>query len=550
MRNCFTIPLLLIPFLNYSQNKTEFVWPLDSPHNVTANYGELRPNHFHAGLDLSTSGRVNLPVYAADKGYVSRIKVSASGYGHGLYITHPNGKVTLYGHLNAYSPKIDSLIKIEQYAKESFEAELYLKPGLITVKQHEIIGKSGNTGSSTGPHLHFEVRDEISETPLNPLHFYKFNDNIKPTLQAIGIYNLSDTLSPKFYKSIKVLQRSNGLVTETNSITINQSIIGLAIAGFDKSNNGGSMNNIYSVRLLVDGKDIYSHQLQSLHFDESRYINQFCEFAGGFQFQKCFLSELAPGDFVMNSSNKTRIILRDTNYHAIQIIISDENGNTNHVELHLRTKSYSYYKSSINASDVMVISKKDMVFVKNNLIIQIPQYTIFNSTQLIVENTLETTGKIIILPSNINLRTSASVSFLLPQKYLPQKEKLILVSGGNVIVPVQRNDSVIFNTKNFGWFQLSYDPEAPLINCTTPLSKLKNVYKQKSISFILKDKLSGISTYRLYINNVWVLAEFDAKNSLLTYQFESKIPAGLLKMHLVVKDKVGNQSTLDFNLRR
>jgi len=547
MRKLFFIYFSAIISIFFSQPETNFTWPLDSPLVFTANYGQLRPNHFHAGVDLSTGGKVNLPVYAAEEGYVSRIKVSAYGYGKCLYITHPNGKVTVYAHMNAYCAKVDTFIKKEQTKIQSYEIDFYPKEK-IKIKRKEIVGLSGNTGGSTGPHLHFEIRDELSEVPLNPLNYYKVPDRVKPTLQAIAIFNLSDSLNPKSFKTIKV-KEINGISTcETPSITINQSIIGFAFAGYDRMKVNGHLNNIYSSKLFLDGKEIYSHLLQAVSFDESRYVNQYAEASQKWVFQKCFLPVLAPADFVMNSTKHTRIVLADTNFHEVKIVVADERGNSNQVKLHIKTNQFSKYRSNISKYDVVVDCRKELNYSKNNLSLICPPYTFFISTPLIVENTIETTGKLILLPGDVNLKSALQVRFTTPSKYQNNKTKLVLKNNGNVYIPTVKGDSISYMVKNLGWFQLDVDIVPPSIQMV-PKSKKKS-QKPNNISFIIKDGLSSIASYKLYINNQWVLAEHDAKNHLLSYQFDKTTPFGNLEIRLDVEDKVGNRSSKTIFLKR
>jgi len=240
----------LLVFLSCSvlAQTDNFLWPIDKPHILSGNYGELRPNHFHAGLDFSTSNKINLPVYAAQSGYVSRIKVSSVGYGKSIYITHPNGKVTVYAHLTNYILSVTEYVKNQQLKAQSYELDLMLSPNEIKFKAGDMIGYSGNTGGSTGPHLHFEIRDEKTEVPLNPLLFYRIEDNTKPTIDRIGIYNLSDTAAPMFIEQYAV----NGTKVKKDSITVATSIVGMAFSGFDRFTASGSKNNIYDVKVYFD----------------------------------------------------------------------------------------------------------------------------------------------------------------------------------------------------------------------------------------------------------------------------------------------------------
>jgi murein DD-endopeptidase MepM/ murein hydrolase activator NlpD len=156
--------IICLSLLTGSLYAQTYAWPLDSPLIITGNYGELRPNHFHAGLDFSTGGKLNQSVYATASGYISRIKISSVGYGKSIYVTHPNGVTSVYAHLNSFVKKIADLVVNTQYQNKSFEIDINLKPTDLIVSQKELLGFSGNTGNSTAPHLHFELRGENRDT--------------------------------------------------------------------------------------------------------------------------------------------------------------------------------------------------------------------------------------------------------------------------------------------------------------------------------------------------------------------------------------------------
>lgn len=538
--------LLLINYVCTSQN--EFVWPIDSPQIISGNYGELRPEHFHAGLDFSTTNKINLPIYSVAEGYVSRIKVSPVGYGKSVYITHQNGKVSVYGHLNSFSQKIAQFVKNEQYKKQNFEIDLKLNPNDIKINSKEIIGLSGNSGSSTGPHLHFEIRDEKSETPLNPLEYYKINDTIAPTLQQIAFYNLADTSSPKFLSAYKIkLNKKDSLILVKDSIILNQGILGFAFGGYDQFQLKGSPNNIFSAKLYFDEKLIYSHELNEIHFDETRYVNEFCETIEKQTFQKCFLPTLYPKAMYDNIKNKGRVILVDTNFHNLLLTVNDEQGNERNFKFYFKTRKLNYYSKPTINSDVQVNCNKDFMISKNKLQIFIPAKTLYKSTALIFENTIENTGKLIILPSEANLKSTSIVGFEVPKKYLKTKTKLVLKSGTNVLKPINNGDSVFYSVRNFGWFQIDQDTVGPKLKVAGE-KKTGKLKKVTSLSFNVSDNLSGIYNYNLFLNNKWVLAEFDAKSNILTYNFDEDTPMGVLNFKLEVKDKVNNSSILEYKL--
>jgi murein DD-endopeptidase MepM/ murein hydrolase activator NlpD len=189
------IAILLSTLLSHLSSAQEplpqnyFRSPIDTAILLAGNFGELRPNHFHAGIDIKTNNREGMPVHAAAEGFVSRIKISSFGYGKVIYVTHPNGFVTVYGHLRSFNDTIGTYIKRQQYAQKTFEIEVFPKSTEFPVKKGEVIAFSGNTGNSGGPHIHFEIRDEKSEKAINPLLFgLPVTDNKKPQVTRVKIY--------------------------------------------------------------------------------------------------------------------------------------------------------------------------------------------------------------------------------------------------------------------------------------------------------------------------------------------------------------------------
>lgn len=537
---------LLLALSLVCQVKTNFIWPIDSPRTLTGNYGELRPNHFHAGIDFSTHGETNLQVYSVDEGYVSRIKVSSTGYGKSVYITHPNGKVSLYAHLNSFSLKIAQIVKTEQYEKQSFEIEIFPKPKTVFIRKNEIIGLSGNSGGSTGPHLHFELRDEKTETPLNPLEFYKIKDITPPDINHIALYDLSDTCSPKFIKTYNVKKGKNdSLILNADRLILNHSLIGLAFSGFDRFVQNGNQNNIYFAALYLNNDLIYSHKLTSIDFADNRYVNEFSEVIQRNKYQKCFLPTTYPSRFYFDCKNKGRIYLKDSAINKLRLVVKDESGNQKSLQFYLKTKKQSFYKGCYIKSDVFVNCTKDFNYHKNNLDITIPANTLYYSTALIIENTIETSGKLVILPSDINLATPVKVGFKIPKKYQLYQNKLIIKSQSSVFSPSIKNDSAFYSIKHFGWLQLALDTVGPKIKIHHQKTKASD-----SISFLILDTGSGISKYCVFLNGKWVLADYDAKSDLLTYYFDEETPSGDLSFDVEVQDKVGNKTFLKHVLKR
>jgi hypothetical protein len=525
-----------------AQKKNSFAWPLDSPHVLTGNYGELRPSHFHAGLDLSTSNKTGQQVYAIAEGYVSRLKVSPYGYGKAIYLTHPNGRVSVYAHLQSFSFKEGELVKKTQYEKNSFEVEIYPKPGQFPVRKGEIIGLSGNSGGSSGPHLHFEVRDEKTETPLNPLLTgdYSISDKIPPVLQQIAVYDLTDTTSPVLQKSYKLNPvGADSFAIDSKYLVFYQAAAGIAFAGFDKQAVTGNSLNIAQVRLFVDDKLVYSHTLDHVDFADNRYVNEFSEQNGTLRLQKCFLPTFYPQGLYGKAQNKGRIMFRDSSFHKIRLVVADEKGNIARAQINLALFSNGILSDYHTKTGIFVNCAQQFHKHVDGVHFDIPARAFYNSANIRAENLLEQSGMLKIFPENINMSSAVQIGFAVPQRWKAFENKLMLKDQSQFYIPKVRHDSVFYNVKNFGTFQIETDMIAPEIKPKAFTRKAE----EPSICYTVTDKQSGVGKYELFLNGKWVLAEYDPKNDLIVYFFDEDTPQGHLEFKLTVQDRVGNTST-------
>jgi len=255
--------LLITTIVGFSQQypKDYFRSPLEIPLNLSGNFGELRTNHFHAGIDIKTEQREGLNVLAAAEGHISRIKVSSAGYGYALYIDHPNGYTTVYGHLLTYAPKIDEYVKKQQYELESFSVDLYPDRGVLPVTKGEIIGLSGNSGSSGGPHLHFEVRETQTEKLVNPLLFgLDVKDKIPPSVSAVWIVPLNDSSWVNGARLPVALETKAGGLKST-SVPKVFGEVGFAVTTIDMLDGNSNRCGIYRIEFYVDGTQVYGQRM-------------------------------------------------------------------------------------------------------------------------------------------------------------------------------------------------------------------------------------------------------------------------------------------------
>ncbi|MDQ0970039.1 murein DD-endopeptidase MepM/ murein hydrolase activator NlpD [Flavobacterium sp. W4I14] len=321
----------------YSTNKypiTDFRQPLDiSPPALAGSFGEIRGNHFHSGIDFRTNQREGYPVYAVADGYISRLRVQNSGFGQALYINHPNGFTTVYGHLQRFAPKIATIVKNLEYEKKSFEIDEFPDATLIPVHKGEIIAWSGNRGSSGGPHLHFEIRDTKTEETINPQFFgIIIPDNIPPVIHGLYAYRLNGkTFNENTPKQAIGISGANGNYKTTAPISLTGEV-GFGIVVTDRHNGLSGTNGVYSIQLEVDGKKIYTSALERFAFEDSKAINSHIDYPTYLNtkrsIQKSFVEPGNPLKIYSGLVNSGRINFNDGASHQLRYIITDSKGNS------------------------------------------------------------------------------------------------------------------------------------------------------------------------------------------------------------------------------
>lgn len=323
--------------------KGYFQYPFNpgKPNSLSGSMGELRTNHFHGGMDVRTSGTIGLPILAAADGYISKIIISSYSYGNMLYITHPNGFITVYAHLDKFYKKIADYTLAKQYALESFDVELTLQKNELIIAKGDTIGLSGNTGASRGPHLHFEVRDAKNRM-YNPLlwGFPEIKDNIAPVFDRIAIRTfdkqsrVDDAFGRTEYKPIK----KNGIYQTPAPITV-WGTIGIEIQSHDMMNLTANMMGISYLKLKFDNKEIFYHDVTSYGFEENRYINAKIDYETlmrrGVRFERCYIADGDKLSTYKRYNSNGKISINDEKTHTVEIIIGDVMGNNSTLQIKL-----------------------------------------------------------------------------------------------------------------------------------------------------------------------------------------------------------------------
>ena len=574
MRTFFFLSVFTFYFsLELSAQKIEkgyFRSPVDFPIGISGSFCELRNNHFHMGIDIKTQGVEGKNMYAVADGYVSRIKISSTGYGKALYVTHPNGYVSVYAHLKAFSPKIEKYIKEAQYLNRKFEIELFPDSTILSVKKGEIIALSGNSGSSSAPHLHFEIREEKTEITVSPLLWgFDVPDNISPTFKDITVYPLGESSEVNFNKkSIRYsLVKKNDTFYLAQPQTINvYGEIGFGIDAYDQMNGHKNRLGLHSIELKVDNKSIYNIVFDELSFDDTRYINAHIDYPQYTEdkktIQRCYA---LPGDKLSNYrilENMGIYKFTTDKEHTVSIIISDINGNSSIAQLKVKSHSLPAAKSS-----------KDKIGVKASSIFRYDINNLFKNEWVQMELPVGVLYEDVAFEFSMGdtLRENLSPIYQLHYDKVPlHKNITIKLKAPNIDTSLQskvmlmhyddkgksspaggtwQNGFVVSQIRRFGAYAITLDTVPPVI---TPINIPETgvISTLRELKFKIFDKLSGISAYNAFVNGEWICMEFDAKSGLLTYDFHKALPKGKLDFVLVVEDTRGNSTRYQKNLVR
>lgn len=548
---CFIISITIFAQSNYPQGY--FRNPLNIPINLAANFGAVRSNHFHMGLDIRTNSQENLPVVAAADGYVSRIKVERYGFGNAVYITHPNGYTTVYAHLNKYFAQLDEYVKEHQYKDEKWEQDISFSPNQFPVSKGQLIALSGNTGGSAGPHLHFEIRDTKTEECINPLLFgFDIPDGIAPIIS--GLYWYDRRFSSYEPGANGVALKKAGNVYTSNIIQVNSSQISFAVKAVDKANQGFNLG-IYDAELLLDGKLIYSFKIGRIHYNDTRYINGCIDYTK-FVRDKMSIQHLSnlPGMKLPDySSGSDGIVnLQDNDIHNIEIILKDVNGNTSRLTTKVQLSNLT---DKISSNNKTVFPNETKIIKTENAEINLSKNAVYDAVNfnMYEKSDTEAVSNAIVLNNSFIPVHDDYVLKIKSNRKLSDEEKNKTVmelnygSDKSVIKAKWNNDWAEGQFNKLGTVRLLLDNSLPGVSpnwqdgamVNTSLLKLKGT-----------TKIGDIESFRAELDGKWL--RFARVKDDFVYVFDEKCPkgSGSHTLKVTTTNTAGNSNTQIFTFQR
>lgn len=532
------------------QPKPSYHSPLDIPLILSANFGEIRPNHFHMGVDFKTNGKEGLPLFSIEDGYVSRVKTSPYGYGKVIYINHPNGITSVYAHCSAFEGQIDSLVRSVQFQQESTEIDVYFTPEDLKVTKGQHIACSGNTGSSTAPHLHFELRDTETEEALNPLVFgFDIPDHKTPTLNSIKLYIVDENGYPvqgnSYSLPIKQVGKTSvlhggGFTLESDCCAQNE-YIGLAISGFDINDGAPNHCGLYETKLLAGQNVVFGQQIDRISFEDSRYVNAHTDYeeykTHKHKYHKAFRTKHNPLT-IYNGKGLGLLSILPGDSLSLSFQVKDIAENTANVPFFIRRKKGEIPSEKISFSATnYFFPDSSYSFSSGMFEISAEPFTFYS-------------------PTKKNLSLTRVYSFGDPQSPIQRPLKVamkladpkstnyyIQVTTRNgikeALKPTVKNGWIESTSFYLGTFSLIQDTQSPRI---TPLNfnPTQSNQSRKILSFRISENGSGIKDYDAYIDGRWLPIEYESKGDYLLLDIPTEFKGKRVNLRVESTDYCSN----------
>ena len=542
MKNLFLILFFLgLTTVNSQVNVEEANPPVKIPLKLSGNFGELRSSGFHSGIDIKTLGKEGVEIKSIDEGYISRISISLSGFGKAIYITHPNGFTSVYAHLSRFNDNIEKLIQAFQYQKKSFVINRFFKKDEFIISKDDVIGYSGNTGSSFGPHLHFEIRKSSENLPINPLRFgYPIEDTIPPTIRGLFLYKIGD----KFNKRKKInIKRISSNTFQSEPIKSNGRF-GFGVISDDRQNKSYNINGTYNYKLIKNDSTEFEIEFDNFSFDEKSSQMKLMDYGYYVDKNSRLIKIFSDGRLKTNfikSKNSGIIDVAENDSIKIKILLSDYSNNKTQVNINLigTSDNLDYYYDDFSNFNSLIKKSEDFNFYENGAEVKIKKNTFNNDTFLDIKYLRDT-----LFVVNPKVYVFKGIEISMPQKVQNSKQTYIanMDDRGNKIFAgrTKIKNNFKFETNNLGKFYEDIDSIAPTI---------KQLNRKNKISFQIKDHETGVKKYDVFVNGKWHLFEYEPKRNEIFCSLNGlEIFEKEINIKVVVEDLVGNKKILNKRL--
>lgn len=547
--------------------KNYFISPVNDQLRLTGTFGELRPDHFHAGIDIkSKTGRAGQPVVAAADGFVERISVQAGGYGNALYIRHPNGYMTVYGHLDRFSPELQQYVRQQQYRRESFEVNLHPPNNQFKVKKGQEVAKLGNSGGSSGAHLHFEIRNTTTGKVLNPQLFgLPIADQVPPDIRDMKVYFLNEQREVQSSQAFPIERRPNGtLGVAGDTVRLAAWRVGFGVKVYDHMTGLNNDNGIYSLQMYANDQLAFQWKMDELDFDQSRYLNAHIDYPVrhkyGAWFHRCFI---LPGDYLGNYDRTESLgavaLSRDFPV-KITVYTADPAGNQASVQFWALRADPIPPLISAPYQYALPFDQENRIAL-DGFAMTLPQGTLYETLPFVYKTTPdESQGVHSSMYHLHNNHTPAHRYFEIAMRPLalpPELNSKVCIAHCGDGRPVNcggvwRGDMLVTKVRSFGDYCVMSDTVPPQI---TPVVFAADMRRKNTLSFRIRDNFStggsadGMS-YRGTVDGRWVLFQYDRKIARLTYVFDEHVGPGQHTVVMKVKDDLGNEGVWQGVFRR
>lgn len=531
--------------------------PLDIPIILAGNFGECRANHFHSGLDIKTEGRENLPVRAAADGYISRVRMQNGGFGHALYLAHPNGYTTVYAHLNDFAPAVQQYMREEQYRQKKWTVDLFPPASKFPVKKGDLIAYSGNTGGSTAPHLHFEIRDSKTENPVNPALFgLNIKDNMPPVPYSVVFYDAGRSI----YSQVPLIKtpkkKGNGYVLDT--VVVSSPLVGIGVDEYDYMNESQNTLTMYRATLDMDNELQSEITIDDISYDVTRYLHAFVDYKVKKEKDRWVqLFFQLPGNKLSHlysdyNTLKGRLDISDKKPHRLSVKLYDAFNNASAIDFYIRYNGDSVLTTAC-AEGTPFKPNHPNAFSHPNLKFTLSDKDLYDEVCFTFDEQADANGyssRYILHNETVPVHGYFSL-YIKPDKPVPfelrSKIALVYNNGKKDDGKAATYDNGWYraSVRNLGEYRLVADKEAPVI---TPIQKQEILPKSSRIIFRSTDNITSVDKFEGLLDGEWV--PFEQAGDLFFYTFDGHCNRGEHTLTLSATDENGNTRTIIHPFKR